>query len=238
MSLPRIAIPEHDVKLLSQKKKVNFRPYLVREEKLLLMAKQSDDPKEIERAVKQIIAACTFDKLDVEKLPPFDLAFLFLQLRAKSVNNVVELRYICQKQNEQGEPCGAIVTMMVNLDEVKLVVPEGHTNKIQLTDDLGVTLRYPTTELGKMLETPESDMADLLCGTLDTIYTKDEVWECKEQSEQDIRTFVENLTIPHAEKLKTFFDTMPHLEYTVPFKCGKCGYSEDIVLTELADFFD
>lgn len=238
MSLPRIAIPEYEVKLLSQKKKTRFRPYLVKEEKLLLMAKQSDDPSEVERTIKQIISACTFDKVDVEKLPPFDLAYLFLQLRAKSVNNVVDLRYICQKQTEKGEPCGHVVPISINLEDVKLTVPKEHTNKIALTDDLGVTLRYPTTELGKLLEASESNMVDLLCGTLDTIYTKEEVFECKEQTEQEIRAFVESLSIPQAEKLKVFFTSMPHLEYEVDFKCEKCGYRETIVLTELADFFD
>jgi len=239
MSLPRIAVPEHTIKLYTQKKPITFRPYLVKEEKILMMAKQSEDEKEVERAVRQVIAACTFDKLNLDKLPAFDLAFLFLQLRAKSVNNVIELRYVCQKPDEKGEACGYVVPVVVNLDDVKLTVPAGHTNKIQLTDDITVTLRYPTSELGKLLgEIEGASLTDLLCETLETVCNKDEVFECAEQPPADVREFVEGLSIPQAGKLREFFDTLPHLEYKTEFKCTKCGHTEDIVLTELADFFD
>jgi len=242
MSLPVITAPTYKVKLISLPKPIKFRPYLVKEEKLLLMAQQGGDATEIEETVKQIVRNCTNDAFDVDKLASFDLEYLFLQLRAKSVNNLVELRFECKNQLPSSEggtkACGAIVPLSVNLDEVKTVVPEGHTKKIMLTDEVGVTLRYPTAKSYNVLVSDASDILQGLADCLETIFTKEgTVHEVSEQDPAEVQTFIESLSLPHIEKLKAFFDTMPRLSYTMEFKCPKCGYTEDITLSGLQDFF-
>src|SRR5690349_19379076 len=134
--LPKLIAPEHEVKLFSLPKPVKFRPYLVKEEKLFLMAQQSDDPKDVENTVRQVIRNCTYDGVNVDTLPTFDLEYLFLQLRARSVSNKVEVAFICVNEADR-EPCKTRVPLTVSLDDVKLVVPDGHTNKFWLTDDIG-----------------------------------------------------------------------------------------------------
>lgn len=244
--IPKIAVPEFEVKLLSQKAPTKFRPYLVKEEKLLLMAQQSKDPKEIEGAVRSIIDACTFSKINPYTLPPFDLEYLFLQLRARSVNNVVEINFICQHDLTDTttgtftKKCGCPVPVSVNLDDIKLVVPEGHTNLFWLTDDIGVTLKYPTAEVyEKVLSGGEALIVELLPSVLETIFTKSgEVTEIAAAEPNEVKEFVESLQLTQLDKVRVFFDTMPRLEHTVQFKCPKCSYEENITLTGLQDFFD
>ena len=149
--IPTIVAQTYETKLISFLKPITFRPYLVKEEKILLMAQQGNDPKEVERAVKQILQACTFDAVEINKLPSFDVEFLFLQVRSKSVNNIVELRYECKNRPAGQLPlddgvCHQVETISINLDDIKIIVPDGHTNKIMVTDTIGATLRYPTTE--------------------------------------------------------------------------------------------
>jgi len=239
MSLPIIVAPTYDIKLVSLPHPVTYRPYLVKEEKLLLTAQQSEDPKDIERAIKQIARNCTDGAVDVDALPLFDLEYLFLQLRAKSVNNIVTLRYGCRNPTSNGV-CGAPVTIEVNLDEVKIDVPEGHTNRVMLTETVGVTLKYPcvnhldafNSELGNV------DVVQVLIDCLDTVFGTDgTVSEIRETDPAEVRAFVESLSIPQVENLKVFFETMPRLSHTMTFACPKCAYTEDIVLTGLLDFF-
>jgi hypothetical protein len=237
--------PTYEVKLVSLEHPVRFRPYLVKEEKLLLTAQQSEDPQEIERAIKQIVRNCTSDAVDVEKLPLFDLEYLFLQLRAKSVNNVVKLRYECQNAvtgpgHAADGLCHAPVEIDVNLDDVKITVPNGHTNRIMLNDDVGVTLKYPRfAHLDALSSTSgNADAVQVLIDCLDTVFSADgTVTEIADVPPADVRTFVESLQLPQVEKLKAFFETLPRLSHTLTFTCPSCGYTEDIVLTGLLDFF-
>lgn len=240
MSLPLLSVPTYEVKLVSLPKPISYRPYLVKEEKILLMAQASDDPEDMDRAVKQIITACTNGAVDVDTLASFDLEYLFILLRSKSVNNVVEVHYECKAPRE-GTPdglCHVMVPISVNLDEVKVAVPEGHTNKIMLTSDIGVTLRYPTAKQYDILANG-GDIVPLIVDCLETVFTTTgEVTEIKEQTPDDVLGFVESLSIPQVDKIRTFFNTLPTLTHTIQFKCPKCGYSEDITLSGLADFFD
>lgn len=241
MSLPVIIAPEDLIKLWSIKKPVRIRPYLVGEEKLLLMAQQANDPKEVEKAVKQIIRRCTFDEVNPETLPSFDIEWLFLQLRARSVNNVIEGNFRCQNlttvTNEvpvRPKPCGTPVKILIDIANIKMTVPEGHTNKIWLTDKIGITLKYPTAETG----TGEI-FTDKLASFLDTVFTADgTVTEVSEEPPADVTRWVETLSLSQVGKIKTFFETMPRLFYTFNFLCPKCGYTEDITLQGLTDFFD
>lgn len=243
--IPTIVAPTYETKLISLPKPITFRPYLVKEEKILLMAQQGNDPKEVERAVKQILQACTFDVVDINKLPSFDVEFLFLQVRSRSVNNIVELHYECKNRPAGQLPlddgvCHHVETISVNLDDIKVVVPEGHTNKIMVTDTIGVILRYPTTEEIEIFsEAPASDALDLLIACILNVFTiAGEVYEASEAAPGEIKTFVESLSLTQAKRFGVFFENLPHLTYTFTFKCSKCEYTEDITLNGLMDFFD
>jgi len=242
MSLPTVVAPRHSVKLFSLPKPIEFRPYLVKEEKLLLMAQQGDDKAEVERAIRDIVHNCTFGKVNAVQLATFDLALLFLQLRAKSVNNVINTRFRCvNKVGGQGSvgletECGTVIDVSINIDDIKLTVPDGHTNKVWLDDELGVTLKYPSYELELAGVT---DVASVLPKCLDTVFTKNgDVYEVKDEEPAKVQEFVESLSLQHIERMRVFFDTMPHVEYKFTFKCPKCGYSEEVTLKDLMDFFD
>lgn len=244
MSLPQLVAPTYEVKLHSIAKPIKYRPYLVKEEKILLMAQQGNDPKEVESAVKQIIRNCTNNAFDVDALAAFDLEYLFLQLRAKSVNNIIELRYECHNrvantEHPEGKECGHINAVTVDLNAVKIETPEGHTKKIMLNETVGVTLKYPTTQnYDTFVNTDSLDVVTAIVSCLDTIFTSTgEVHEVRESDPAEVVSFVESLSIPQVDKIKVFFETMPRLSHTVKFTCTKCGYTEDIMLAGLQDFF-
>ena len=241
MALPKLIAPEFQIKLFSIPEPVKYRPYLVGEEKIFLMAQQSGAPEDIEQAVRQIVRNCTFDRVDVAKLPTFDLEYLFLQLRARSVNNIVQLRYGCQKKDESGKACNGIANIDVDLNEVKLIVPEDHTPLVWLTEDLGVQLRYPTASLLTQVEgkTDAEQFEILLSNLLESVVMKDgTLHEAKESTPEEIKAFVESMSIQQVERLRHFFDTLPHMEHTIHFECPICHYKEDIILSGLLDFFD
>lgn len=251
MSLPVIATPEHTIKLWSLPQPVTFRPYLVKEEKLLLMAQAGKDAKEIENAVRQIIRNCTNGTVNTTTLPFFDLEYMFLQLRGKSVNSVIETKFECQNivrlspknadgtdspDVPKGTRCGTLVDVVINIDDIKLVVPPGHTNRVMLSDKLGVILRYPTAEV---VPTTKAEVFDVLGACLDQLFdeTTGQVWEFKEQTKEEITAFVDNLSLAQLDAMKVFFETMPTVEYPFKFTCPKCGYAEDVVIAGLEDFF-
>jgi T4 bacteriophage base plate protein len=238
MSLPVLAIPEYDIKLYSIPKPVSVRPYLVGEEKILMLAQAGEDPKEIQKAVEQILRTCTFGKVNIGKLPSFDLEYLYLQLRAKSVNNIVELRYRCRNDVE-GKECGQGVPIAVDLNTIDITEIEGHTNKIWLNEDIGIQLRWPTKSILDTLKANNGVFeVDLVIKCLETIFTKDgTVYEMADAEPAEIQKFVDEMSIPQFAKIQHFFDTMPRILKEVPFKCPKCGYEQNIVLSGLMDFF-
>lgn len=237
MALPKIAIPEYTVKLFSKKDPVKYRPYLVGEEKLLMMAMTGSDAKDVEAAVQQLIRECTFGAIDPTKLPSFDVEYLFLVLRSKSVNNVVDTKYRClNKVTTDGIEleCGGMVPVQINLDDIHLKVPEGHTDLVWLTDDMGIQMQYPVGAVDE-----QTDLETLLPLCIKSVVTKaGDVYELADQSKAEVDEFIKSLTMPMVNKLNVFFDTMPRLEHTFDFKCSTCGYSELVTLRGLMDFFD
>lgn len=244
--IPTVTTPTYEVKLLSVKQPVKYRPYLVKEEKLLLMAQEGGDEEEIERAVKDIIRVCTFGAIDPDTLPSFDLELLFLNLRAKSVNNIVELRYECKNVPAGQLPlegddkvCHNIETIKVNLDDIRIVVPAGHAKKIMVTDKLGCTMRYPTNKHVHVFQADDTtDAIAMIADCIETIFeTSGTVHETKDSKPEEVVAFVESLSLAQVKQFRGFFETLPHLEHKFTFKCSKCGYTENIVLTGLLDFF-
>jgi hypothetical protein len=241
--LPKIDVPIYDVQLPLTKKKIRYRPFLVKEEKLLMMAMEADDMKGITTTIKQIANNCILDEIDIDDLPVTDIEFLFLQLRARSVSEVVELSYKCNntvKDDEGNEKtCNHIVKFDFNIFDIKPTFDEKHTNKIELSPELGIVMRYPTFESIEMIEDEQdvSKVFSILTTCIDYIYDKDNIYYAKDVTAEEINEFVEGMTREQFEKVKDFFDTMPKLKKNVDFKCGKCGYSENIEIEGIQNFF-
>ena len=243
MSLPNIVTPEYTVQLKSIKNPVRFRPYLVKEEKVFLTAKESNDPEDIQNAVRQILKNCTFGEINVNKLPSFDIEFLFLQLRAKSVNNIIEVRYRCENMvtvDAELKPCHHINSVRINIDDVRIETPEGHTTTVAITDDLTLEFQYPCMDsLGLMTRGSAEQTAPIIASCIKTIVEKDgKIHEAIDYSKEDMQAFVESMPISSVQKCNQFFLTMPKVRVRTQFACTKCGYNEPITLEGLDDFFE
>jgi len=241
MALPKLDTPIHSLKLPSTGDVVKFRPFLVKEEKILLTALESQDENTIIEAVKQIINNCLLtDGIDIEQMPMFDIEYFFLQLRAKSVSDVVTLRY---KNNactfDEGKPCGKELQVMVKLDEIEVTKAENHQTKIQLNENIGVIMKYPTMEImTKYQDTADKDsLFGLIAECVNTIFDKDEVYSPDSFTKEELEDFILSMTQQQFEKIREFFETMPQLKKTVNVSCKKCGYNREVTLTGLKDFF-
>jgi len=241
--LPKIDIPIYEIKLISNGKKVRFRPFLVKEQKLLLMATESSDPKDSLNIVKQISKNCIIDEIDVESLPVFDLEYLFLNLRARSVNEIVDLQYKCNNKvnDENGEEkvCGSIEKFSINLLEITPEKSSDHEKKIMLSDKLGIMMKYPTFEIVEGLKGQNEGeiLIDLLTYCIDYIFDEEKIYYTKDVSKEEVMEFIDNLQQKDLEKIQQFFETAPKIKNDLNFNCHKCGYKENIVVEGLQNFF-
>lgn len=241
--LPKIDVPIYNVQLPLTKKKIRYRPFLVKEEKLLMMAMESEDIKGVTTTIKQIANNCILDEIDVDDLPVLDLEFLFLQLRARSVNEIVEMNYKCNNtiKNDEGDEksCDHVVKVNFNIFDIKPTFDEKHTNKIELSAELGIVLRYPTFDSIEMIDDVNDveKVFSILNTCVDYIYDADNIYYAKDATKEEINEFIDGMTREQFEKVKVFFDTMPKLKKKVDFKCGKCGYSEEIEVEGIQNFF-
>ena len=207
------------------------------------MAAESDDAKETVNVIRQVLKNCILDEIDVDGLPTFDLEYLFMHLRARSVEEVVDLKYKCNNnvKDEAGEEkkCTGSVSFKLNLLEVEPTKNPDHSNKIQITENLGLCLKYPTFEMIQKYENlnEEEIMTKILVDCVDYIYDKDSVYYAKDTTKEELEEFIDNLQQKDLEKIKQFFDTMPELKKDVHFNCPKCGYEEDITIKGLQNFF-
>ena len=241
--LPKIDVPIYTVNLVSTGKPVRFRPFLVREQKLFLMASESSDSNEMVGVIRQVLKNCVLDEVDVDSLPTFDLEYLFMNLRARSVEEVVDLRYKCNnvlnETNGEEKQCNGVVEFKLNILEVQPTKNPNHKNKIQLTENLGICFKYPTFEMLQRYEKmSESEMMiNILIDCIDYIYDKEEIYYAKDSTKQELEDFVDSLQQKDMEKFKEFFDTMPEIKKDVHFKCPKCAYEEDITIKGMQNFF-
>lgn len=241
--LPKLKTPTYEVNLISTGESVKFRPFLVGEQKIFLMAAESKDVKDTINAIKQVLKNCILDKnIDIETLPTFDLEYLFLQLRARSVGEISELRYTCNNRvlTESGEEkvCGGIIKMDINLLDIQPITSPEHNNKIMLTDELGVVLKYPTLNmLQKLNIQSETDILKIVSSCIDYIFDKDQIYYAKDSSPKELEEFIDSMQQNDLDKIKQFFQTMPKLAKQLDFKCNKCGYEEDITIEGVQNFF-
>ena len=243
MALPKIDVPIYTVNLISTGKPVRFRPFLVKEQKLFLMVSESNDPNEMITVIRQVLKNCVLDDIDIDSLPTFDLEFLFMNLRARSVEEVVELRYKCNNivKDEKGEDkqCTGLVEFKLNILEIQPTKHAEHTNKIQLTENLGICFKYPTFDMIQKYEKMNENevMINILVDCIDYIYDKENIYYAKDSTKQELDEFIDSLQQKDLEKFKEFFDTMPEIKKDVHFKCPKCAYEEDIAIKGLQSFF-
>jgi hypothetical protein len=240
--LPKLDVPIYSIKLISTGKPVRFRPFLVKEQKLFLMASESEDSNEMINVIRQVLKNCVLDEVDVDGLPTFDLEYLFMNLRARSVEEIVNLRYKCNntvKENDEEKRCNGVVEFDMNLLEIHPTVNKEHTAKIQLNENLGIAFKYPTFEMMQKYEKMSENelVTRILVDCIDYIYDKESVYYSKDVPHQELEEFVDNLQQKDLEKFKVFFDTMPEIRKDVHFKCPKCGYEEDMTIRGMQNFF-
>ena len=237
MALPKIETPTYELTLPSQDIKVKYRPFLVKEEKILLMALESQKSDEIFQATKQIVSSCTFDALKVEELPTFDLEYIFLQIRAKSVGETTKFKVLCPDDKK------TYADVEVDLTKVNVEVDDKHTNKLIVDEkrNLGVVLKYPTMNVLKSgtMENPTTEQIfDVLTECVDHIYEGDKIYPAKDSTPQEIKEFFESLSQDAFSKIKVFFDTMPRLRHELEITNPVTNVKSKVVLSGLNDFFE
>lgn len=239
MALPKLEHPVFEVYLKSLNRKVKYRPFLVKEEKLLLMAKESDDVQEILKTVKQIINNCCLEKIDVDSLPVFDIEMFFIHLRINSVGETAELVYTCNNMVEE-TACGQNVEFNLELKNVKYRGDETHTNIIKLTDTIGVAMKYPSLNLPESVlnDTFKDGGYEVIAEYLDYIYDENQVYKKEDISKEELLGFFDNMSLDQVKLIKSFFVTAPTVVLEQDVKCPKCGHVNNVVTEGVLNFFD
>ena len=238
MPLPKIATPTYELELPSTGQTIQYRPFLVKEEKLLVLALEGEDVKEITTAIKNVIKSCIQTKgIKVDTLPTFDIEYLFLNIRGKSVGEELEVKLLCPDDNETYAP------VMIPIDEIVVVKNDVHTNKIKLDNSLMMEMKYPSlAEFIKNNFDFDGDATmdqsfDLISSCVDKIYNEEEVWAAADCTKKEIGSFLEQMNSAQFKDIEKFFETMPKLSHTVKVKNPKTKVENEIVLEGLSSFF-
>ena len=236
MALPTINTPTYELVVPSTDEKIKYRPFLVKEEKILLLAMESGKQTDVINAIKQIVTACTFGKLKIGTMPMFDVEYLFLNIRAKSVGEISELQLVAPDDKE------TTVSVSVDLNDIKVQVQDNHTNKVELTDEMGIYMTYPTVNgfaNSGATEVTAENMLDVIVSCISQIYDKkgEEIFEAKDSTKKELIEFIEQLNSQQFKDIQNFFDTMPKLKHTIKIKNPKTNVESEVVLSGLSDFF-
>ena len=236
MALPKLNTPTYELEIPSTDEKIKYRPFLVKEEKILMMALETKDNAQIINAVKDIVTECTFNKVNIDSIPMFDTEYIFLQIRSKSVGEVSKIKILCPDDKK------TYANVEIDLNEVAVQVDDEHTNKIELTDSMGLIMTYPNinsfTESG-IQEINASNMLDVIGACILQIYEDngEKVYEAKDQTKKELTEFIESMNTEQFIKVQSFFDTMPKLKHTIKVKNPKTKKTSDVTLSGLSDFF-
>jgi len=238
MPLPKIATPTYELELPSTGKPINYRPFLVKEEKLLVLALESEDNKQITTAIKTVIKSCISTKgIKVETLPTFDIEYLFLNIRGKSVGEELEVNIICPDDEVTEVP------VTIDLDEIQVQKSDDHTNRIQIDSNIMMEMKYPSLDqfIKNNFDFKEGNQMDqsfdLIASCIDKIYTEDEVWSTADCTKKEVKEFLESMNSSQFKDIEKFFETMPKLQHTITVKNPKTKVESDVVLEGLASFF-
>ena len=229
MSLPKLNTPVYEAILPSTEKVIKFRPFLVKEEKVLLTAMEDGSQTALMNAIKTILKNCIQGEINVDRLPLFDIEYLFLKIRSKSIGEVSEIGLKCTNDG-----CDSVTQLSVNLDEIKVTKPEGHNRKIMISDEIGVMMSYPVMKTEGIIE--EDGMA-IVKDCIEMIFTNNETHERDSFSSKELNEFIDSMDSKQFAMIKEFFDTMPKLQHTMNYKCVKCGEDKEVTLQGLDSFF-
>lgn len=238
MPLPKIDLPVYSVNLKTENRDVRFRPFVVKEEKLLIMALESNDYKQIVDTIKQVINNCLLDEVDLDKLPMFEVENIFLNLRARSMGERVEITYICQNVVDD-KKCGAEMDLEVDLLKVSTEIKEVNPI-IQLTNNVGIKLKFPTFETARAVQL-EQDMdiaIKIIRECTEFIFDKEQTYPVTDITDQEFNDFVNSMTQEQFSKVKTFFESIPKLTYNGSVMCPRCKKNHDVLLEGILDFFE
>ena len=243
MALPIIAVPKYTLNIPSSGREITYRPFLVKEEKILLIAMESEDEKQMSLAIQEIIKNCVLEEVNVKTMPMFDIEYIFLQLRAKSKGEVVEMSFECGK-------CKKPIEAKIDLTKIEITRTEGHTNKITLSDEVGVTMSYPSMDIQNVVTTSGTDVDNIfntIAFCIESIWDKESVYAAKDHTKEEMEAFIDSLPDTSFSKIQQFFDTVPVLRHEIPIQCksknGKsknasiCGWKDNKILEGLASFF-
>ena len=236
MALPKLGYHTYELELPSNGKTVKYRPFLVKEEKVLLLALESEDEKQITSAVKDLIKNCVISRIKVDSLPLFDLEYLFLRIRGASIGETITLTVTCLDDNETKAEA------IINIDDIEVFKPEGHSTKIELTNEMGLVMKYPSMQrfieldfLQKDLDTEE--VFELIAESIDQIYDGEEVFDSTTTTKKEFRTFVDGLTSKQFEAIQEFYQTSPKLRHQFTVKNPNTGKDSEYTLEGLQSFF-
>jgi hypothetical protein len=238
MPLPKISTPTYELDLPSTGQTIQYRPFLVREEKLLVLALESENMKEISSAIKTVIKNCILSKgVKIESLPTFDIEYLFLNIRGKSVGEEIEVNVICPDDED------ITVPVTISVDEIQVVKDKKHTNKIKVDDSIMMEMKYPSLDqfIKNNFDFSGSNLIDqsfdLVASCIDKVYQGDEVWSCADVTQKELMEFLDQFNTQQFQQIEKFFETMPKLSHTVKIKNPKSGIESEVVLEGLANFF-
>ena len=238
MPLPKIATPTYSLVLPSTEKEISFRPFLVKEEKLLVLALETEDTKQITTAIKAVIKNCIQTKgIKVESLPTFDIEYLFLNIRGKSVGESIDVNIICPDDEKTS------VKVVIDLDDIQVKKTEGHSNKVKLDDTLMMELKYPSLDefiknnFDFKDENAMEQSFNLIASCIDKIYNEEEVWVADDCTKKEIKEFLESMNSSQFKKIEEFFTTMPKLSHTIKVTNPNTKVESEVVLEGLASFF-
>ena len=238
MPLPKIATPTYSLVLPSTEKEISFRPFLVKEEKLLVLALESEDTKQITTAIKAVLKSCIQTKgIKVESLPTFDIEYLFLNIRGKSVGESIDVNIVCPDDEKTN------VKVVIDLDDIKVKKTEGHSNQIKLDNTLMMELKYPSLDefIKNNFDFKDENAMEqsfkLIAASIDKIYNEEEVWVAEDCTKKEITEFLESMNSSQFKKIEEFFTTMPKLSHTIKVTNPETKVKSEVVLEGLASFF-
>jgi len=232
MALPTLSTPTYELTVPSTKKKIKYRPFLVKEEKILLLALESESDNEIANAMKDLIKACVLTKgIEPDDLATFDIEYIFLNIRGKSIGETIDVKILCP-DDETTE-----VTTKIPIDKIKVSFTKGHTNQIQLSDDLWVEMKYPSIDSLAIQEETVEDTFKLVSKSIKKIYNQEDVWDSSTTSEDEFMEFIESMNSKQFAKVQEFFTTMPSLKHTVKIRNPNTKVQSEYTIEGLSNFF-
>jgi hypothetical protein len=238
MPLPAISTPTYELEIPSLKKSIKYRPFLVKEEKILIIAMESEDSNQIAEAIKTVISNCIITRgVKVENLSTFDIEYLFLNIRGKSVGESVDLLITCPDDGKTQVP------VSINIDEINVEIGDDHSRDIQLDGNLSIRMKYPSmkefvkTNFANGQEISVDDTFELICSCIEQIYNEEESWSASDCTKKELIGFLEQLTSNQFKMIEKFFETMPKLSHTIKVRNPNTDVESDIVIEGLSSFF-